>query len=278
MRLLFLGDVVGKAGRKVVLDELPGLVARWRLEAVVVNGENAAGGFGITEVLCQELIDAGADVVTLGNHAWDQKEALVFIERQPRLVRPANYPSGTAGRGATLVDLRNGARLLAINVMGRVFMDAMDDPFVTLDRELEACPLGVATDAILIDVHAETTSEKQAIAHFCDGRASLVVGTHTHVPTADHRLLPGGTAYCTDAGMCGDYDSIIGMDKGEPMQRFLRKINTGRFEPASGPATLTGVAVEVGANGLARGIWPVRIGGLLARAAPPWDEPTPDRP
>ena len=278
MRLLFLGDVVGKAGRKVVLDELPGLVARWRLGAVVVNGENAAGGFGITEVLCQDLIDAGADVVTLGNHAFDQKEALVFIERQPRLVRPANYPAGTAGRGASRGELRAGARLVAINVMGRVFMDAMDDPFAALDRELEACPLGIATDAILIDVHAETTSEKQAIGHFCDGRASLVVGTHTHVPTSDHRVLPGGTAFCSDAGMCGDYDSIIGMDKGEPMQRFLRKINTGRFEPANGPATLCGVAVEIGTDGLARGVWPVRLGGPLARAVPPWDEQATDRP
>lgn len=270
MRLLFLGDVLGRSGRQIISSELPNLVSTWKLDAVVINGENSAGGFGITEAICDEMLDAGADVITLGNHAFDQREALVFIERQPRLVRPANYPRGTPGRGAALVELRNGARLLAINVMGRVFMDPMDDPFATLDRELEACPLGLATDVVVIDVHAETTSEKQAIGHFCDGRASLVVGTHTHVPTADHRILPQGTAYQSDVGMTGDYDSIIGMDKAEPMQRFLRKIGSGRFEPALGAATLCGLAVEINARGLADAVYPVRMGGALSRQVPPW--------
>ena len=271
MRLLFLGDVVGRSGREAVLDRLPGLRRRWRLDGVVINGENAAGGFGITETICTELIDAGADVVTLGNHAFDQKEALVFIARQPRLIRPINYPPGTPGRGATLVDIGGGTRLLVINVMGRLFMDPLDDPFAALDRELDACRLGEAADAIVIDVHAETTSEKQAIGHHCDGRASLIVGTHTHVPTADHRVLAGGTAYVTDVGMCGDYESIIGMHRGEPMQRFLRKIGTQRFEPATGPATLSGVAVELTATGRARAIHPVRLGGALSETVPPWE-------
>jgi metallophosphoesterase (TIGR00282 family) len=266
MRLLFLGDVVGRAGRKVVVDRLPGLVDTHRFDFVVVNGENAAGGFGITEEIAQDLIDAGADVITLGNHAWDQREALVFIERQPKLLRPVNYPHGTPGRGANLYVARNGARVLVMNVMGRIYMDPLDDPFVAVERELAACPLREQADAVVIDVHAEATSEKQAMAHFVDGRASLVVGTHTHVPTADHQILAGGTAYQSDAGMCGDYDSVIGMEKDEPINRFTTKIGRARFEPAGGEATLCGVAVEIDErSGLARSVQPVRLGGRLAQ-------------
>src|SRR5262249_52851386 len=211
MRLLFLGDVVGRSGRTVVAEQLPGLRQAWRLDAVVTNAENAAGGFGLTEAIYEEILAAGSDAVTLGNHAFDQRDALVFIERAPRLVRPANYPAGTPGRGAALVETAKGQRLLVVQVMGRVFMDAMDDPFAALDRELAACPLGRSADAILVDVHAEATSEKQALGHFADGRVSLLVGTHTHVPTSDFRILPGGTAFQSDAGMCGDYDSVLGM-------------------------------------------------------------------
>ncbi len=269
MRLLFIGDIVGRAGRAVALEHVPYLRREWRLDCVVVNGENAAGGFGLNETICQDLIDAGADCVTLGNHAWDQREALVFIERQPRLLRPLNYPPGTPGRGANVFETAAGARVLVMNVMGRVFMDPLDDPFAGVERELSACPLGGACDAAIVDVHAETTSEKMAMGHFCDGRASLVVGTHTHVPTADAQVLPGGTGYLTDAGMCGDYDSVIGMEKAEPLRRFTRRISQGRFEPAAGPATLCGVAVETDdASGLATKIAPVRLGGRLAEARP----------
>jgi metallophosphoesterase (TIGR00282 family) len=269
MRLLFVGDVVGRAGRQAIADHLPRLIADYRLDFVVVNGENAAGGFGITEDICQDFLDAGADVVTLGNHAWDQREALVFIERQPRLVRPANYPAGTPGRGATVGIARNGARVLVANVLGRVFMDALDDPFLALDRELAACPLGEQADAVVVDIHAEATSEKQAIGHYVDGRASLVVGTHTHVPTADHQILAGGTAYQSDAGMTGDYDSVLGMDKEEPVGRFLRKIPASRFQPASGVPTLCGLAVELSdRSGLAERLSPVRVGGRLSEARP----------
>jgi metallophosphoesterase (TIGR00282 family) len=269
MRLLFIGDIVGRAGREILLERLPQLRRDWNLDFVVVNGENAAGGFGITEAICTEILDAGADCVTLGNHAWDQKEALVFIEREPRLIRPLNYPAGTPGRGANMFEAKNGARVLVMNALGRVFMDAMDDPFAAVERELNACPLGMACDAVIVDMHCETTSEKYAMGHFCDGRASLVVGTHTHVPTADAQILPGGTAYQTDAGMTGDYDSVIGMDKTEPLNRFLRKIPQQRFEPALGPATLCGVAVETDdATGLARFLSPVRLGGRLAQVVP----------
>ena len=271
MRILFVGDVVGRSGRTAVSDHLPGLIRDWALDLVVVNGENAAGGFGITEAIYQELVDAGADAITLGNHSWDQREALVFIERAPRLVRPANYPQGTPGRGAALVETKTGARALVVNVLGRVFMTPFDDPFAAVGRELGACPLREAADAVVVDVHCEASSEKQALGFFCDGRASLVVGTHTHVPTADHQILPGGTAYMTDAGMTGDYDSVIGMQKDEPLRRFQSGIPSARFEPAGGEATLSGVAVETDdATGLAAKVAPVRIGGRLSPAKPPF--------
>jgi 2',3'-cyclic-nucleotide 2'-phosphodiesterase len=269
MRMLFIGDIVGRSGRTAVLDRLPGLRRDWSLDVVVINGENAAGGFGITEAIYNELIDAGADAITLGNHAWDQKEALVFIERAPKLVRPINYPAGTPGRGAILIESRNGARVLVLNALGRVFMDALDDPFAAIERELSACALKRTVDAIVIDFHCEATSEKQAMGHICDGRASLVAGTHTHAPTADHQILPGGTAFMSDVGMTGDYDSVIGMIKDEPIKRFVRKIPTARFEPALGPATLCAVAVEIDdATGLASRIGAVRLGGRLEEARP----------
>jgi metallophosphoesterase (TIGR00282 family) len=269
VRILFVGDVVGRTGRSIVVDRLPRLIRDWKLDFVAVNGENAAGGFGITEALYQVLLDAGADAITLGNHAWDQKEALVFIARAPRLIRPLNYPSGTPGRGAALMEARNGARVLVVNAMGRIFMDPLDDPFAAVERELEACPLKTGADAIIVDIHCEATSEKQSMGHFLDGRASLVVGTHTHAPTADHQILPGGTAFISDVGMTGDYDSVIGMAKHEPLGRFLRRIPAAKFEPATGPATLCAVAVETDdATGLANRIAAVRLGGRLEEARP----------
>ena len=269
MRILFIGDIVGRSGRTVLLQRLPGLIRDWKLDFVAINGENAAGGFGITEAIYQEFVDAGADVVTGGNHSWDQKEALVFIERAPKLVRPINFPAGTPGRGVALIEARNGARVLVVNAMGRIFMDPLDDPFAAVERELAACPLKQSADAIVVDIHAEATSEKQAMGHFCDGRASLVVGTHTHAPTADHQILPHGTAFVSDVGMTGDYNSVIGMDKEEPLMRFLRKISGARFEPAMGAATLCGLAVETDdATGLAQRIAAVRLGGRLEEAQP----------
>src|SRR5436189_1179841 len=269
MRILFIGDVVGRSGRAIVLQHLPQLRRDWKLDFVALNGENAAGGFGTTETIYQDLIDAGADAITGGNHSWDQKEALVFIERAPRLLPPINYPAGTPGRGAALIDAKNGARVLVVNAMGRIFMDPLDDPFAAVERELAACPLKQTADAIIIDIHGEATSEKQAMGHFCDGRASLVVGTHTHVPTADHQILPRGTAFVSDVGMTGDYDSIIGMDKGEPLIRFLRRIPGARFEPALGEATLCALAVETDdGSGLARRVAAVRLGGRLEEARP----------
>jgi hypothetical protein len=269
MRILFIGDIVGRSGRAVLLERLPALVRDWKLDFVAVNGENAAGGFGITEAIYNDLIDAGADAITLGNHAWDQREALVFIERAPRLIRPLNYPPGTPGRGAAMIEAKNGARVLVINAMGRIFLEPLDDPFAAIERELAACALGRDADAIIIDMHAEATSEKQAMGYFADGRASLVVGTHTHAPTADQRILPGGTAFISDVGMTGDYESVIGMNKDEPLARFLRRIAQGKFEAASGPATLCAIAVETDdGSGLARRVAAVRLGGKLEEAHP----------
>src|SRR5262249_24020619 len=267
MRLLFVGDVVGRSGRAIVSERLPRLVADWKLDLVVINGENAAGGFGITEAIYQDMIDAGADAITPGTPAWDQREALVFIERAPRLIRPANYPPGTPGRCTSVSTAKNGARVLIINAMGRVFMDPLDDPFAAVERELQACPLGSGADAGIIDIHAEATSEKQAMGFYADGRASLVVGPHTPAPPPHHPTLPGGPPFVSDVGMTGDYNSIIGMAKEEPLGRFVRRIPSGKFEPAMGPASLCAIAVETDdATGLATRVAAVRFGGRLEEA------------
>lgn len=270
MRLLFLGDMVGRSGRNAVWDRLPGLVSDYRLDFVIVNGENAAGGFGITEEIFRETLTAGADVVTTGNHVWDQREALDFAPREDRFLRPANFPAGTPGRGSGVYTARNGARVFVANIMGRVFMHPeLDDPFQVGERELAACPLGEQADAVVVDFHAEATSEKMCFAHFVDGRASLVVGTHTHCPTGDHQILNGGTAYLSDAGMCGDYDSSLGMDKEEPLNRFLSKVPRGRFEAAAGPATICGVGVDISdRTGLAERVAPLRLGPRLEETVP----------
>ncbi|HJR57524.1 MAG TPA: TIGR00282 family metallophosphoesterase [Rhizomicrobium sp.] len=268
MNLLFIGDIVGKPGRDVVVAELPRLRETLKLDCVIANGENAAGGFGLTRAIADEFFGIGVDVITTGNHWADQREIYGVIEAEDRILRPVNYPLGTPGRGANLYSLPGGGSILVVNVMGRVFMDALDDPFAAVERELSACPLGEGADAILVDVHAEATSEKMAMGHFCDGRASLVVGTHTHAPTADAQILPGGTAFQSDAGACADYDSVIGMDKQEPLRRFTTKMPGSRYAPATGPATLCAVFVQTDARGLASRIEPVRVGGRLLPALP----------
>jgi len=268
MNILFLGDIIGKPGRDVVYAELPRLRDALKLDLVIANGENAAHGFGLTRAIAEEFFGIGIDVISTGNHWADQKEILTYMEGEDRVIRPVNYPKGTPGRGATLVTTASGASVLVVNVMGRVFMDALDDPFAAVDRELNACPLGEGADAIIVDIHAEATSEKMAMGHFCDGRASLIVGTHQHIPTADAQILPGGTAFQADAGACADYDSVIGMDKAEPLQRFTRKLSSQRYSPATGPATLCGVFVQTGAKGLASRIDPVRVGGRLKQSIP----------
>ena len=270
MKLLFLGDVMGRAGRTAVAERLPALRAEWRLDFVVVNGENASGGMGLTPEHARALLAAGADVLTLGDHAFDQKEMLQFIEAEPRVIRPLNFAKGAPGRGHRVYDAPGGRKVLVAQVLGQVFMKRpFDDPFSAVDTVLRAHPRGGLVQASLVDMHAEATSEKMAMGHFCDGRASVVVGTHTHVPTADVVIHANGTAYRTDAGMCGDYDSIIGMQKDEPMRRFITGMGRDRFTPALGEATLSGLYVETeDRTGRATRAVPVRIGGRLPEARP----------
>jgi 2',3'-cyclic-nucleotide 2'-phosphodiesterase len=268
MRILFIGDIVGRPGREVVAAELPRLKDLLAPDIIIANGENAAGGFGLTRALADELFAQGIDCLTTGNHWADQKEILGFIGDDDRILRPRNFPAGVPGKGAGVYQTRRGERVLVVNLQGRVFMDALDDPFAAIEAELNACPLGEGADAVLIDIHAEATSEKMALGHFCDGRASAVIGTHSHIPTADAQVFPGGTAYLSDAGACCDYDSVIGMEKYEPVQRFLKKMHGCRFTPAMGPATLCGAYIETDAKGFATRIDPVRVGGRLQQALP----------
>lgn len=269
MRVLFLGDVVGKAGRKAVTDLLPGLKQDHAIDVAIVNGENTSHGFGLIERHCNEFYAAGADVVTLGNHAWDQRETLTYIDSHPRLIRPMNYPPGTPGRGLVAFETDKGATVVVAQLMGRLFMDPLDDPFAVIDGELSMYGLGQDAAAIIVEIHAEATSEKMAMAHHLDGRVSMVVGCHTHVPTADAQVLPGGTAYQTDLGMCGDYDSVIGMKKESATARFVSKLPTERLEPAGDEATVCGALCDIDdTSGLATRVQPLRVGGRLAGFIP----------
>ena len=272
MRLAFFGDVVGRPGRQAVVDYLPDVRRDLDLDFVIVNAENAAGGFGVTARIAEEFFAAGADCLTLGDHAWDQREALTYIEREGRLLRPVNYPeaANTPGKGANLFTLDDGRRVGVIQALGTVFMKlTLDNPFAAADKALDSLPLGTVADAVIVDIHCEATSEKMAMGHFCDGRASLVVGSHTHVPTADHQILPSGTAFLTDAGMCGDYDSVIGMRKEISIERFVTQLPGSRYQPAEGEGTLCGVFVQTDdATGLAVRIEPIRMGGRLSEAMP----------
>ena len=270
MRILFLGDVVGRSGRDAVVAALPGLRVGLRTDLVVVNGENASHGFGLGPDMADAMLGAGADVITLGNHSWDRRELIPYIAQQPRVIRPVNYPPGTPGAGFHLVQLADGRRALVLNAMGRLFMDpGLDSPFRATAELLARYKLGASVQAIVADFHAEATSETMAFGHSFDGSVSLVVGTHTHVPTADHTILPGGTAYQTDAGMCGDYDSVIGMNKVTSGARFWSVMPGERMAPAEGEATLCGVFVVTDdRTGLATAVQPLRQGGRLSQILP----------
>jgi len=270
MKILFLGDVMGRSGRAAITTHLPRLRAEWKLDFVVVNGENATSGMGLSGDHANILLDAGADVVTLGDHAFDQKDMLTFIEKEQRVIRPMNFSKTAPGVGARVFNAPGGRKVLVAQVLGQVFMKRpFDDPFSALDAVLRQYPMGGQVAASLIDIHCEATSEKMATGHFCDGRASIVVGTHTHVPTGDAMILPGGTAYMTDAGMCGDYNSVIGMEKAEPMRRFITGMPKARFTPAADEATLSGLYVETdNLTGKAVKVAMVRHGGRLSQTGP----------
>lgn len=271
MKILFLGDVMGRAGRAAVTERLPRLRDDWRLDFVVVNGENASNGMGLSAAHARLLLEAGADCVTLGDHAFDQKDMMQFIQSEPRIIRPLNFAQGNVpGKGARVFEARGGRKVLVAQALGQVFMKRpFSDPFSAVDAVLKSHPRGGLVQASIIDIHCEATSEKMGMGHFCDGRASLVVGTHTHVPTADTQILSGGTAFQADAGMCGDYNSVIGMDKEEPMRRFVTGMVKARFTPAAGEATLAGVYIETDdRTGKATRVEMVRQGGLLPQSGP----------
>ncbi|MHA1558327.1 MAG: TIGR00282 family metallophosphoesterase [Alphaproteobacteria bacterium] len=263
MRILFCGDVVGRSGREVLKKHIKPLRERLRLDCVIANGENAAHGFGITENICKELYEIGVDVITTGNHVWDQQSVISYISNNKFLLKPINYPKETPGQGFTIFKTQTHKSILVINVMGRLFIDSLDDPFKCVNEVLKQYPLKSTVDAIVIDIHAEATSEKMAMGHFCDGRVSLVIGTHTHVPTIDHRILEKGTAYQSDVGMCGCYDSVVGMEKSAALERFLKRMPK-KLEPAAGEGTLCAVYLEIcDETGLSKKIEPIRLGGVI---------------
>ncbi|MDE3061140.1 MAG: TIGR00282 family metallophosphoesterase [Pseudomonadota bacterium] len=254
MHILFLGDVVGRSGRDAVVKHLPKLRREWNLDFVVVDGDNSAGGFGSTPQTVKEFFSAGADVVTGGDHIWDQKEIVPYLAGEKRLLRPQNFPDRAPGTGHGIFTAGNGKKVMVIHLLGQVFhKEHTNCPFATADKLLESVRMGGNVAAIIVDFHAEATSEKTAMGQYLDGRVSIVVGSHTHIPTADARILPKGTAYQTDAGMCGDYNSVIGFDPAGPLERFLTKIPKARMEPAAGEGTLCGLLVETDdVAGLAR--------------------------
>ncbi|WP_424942260.1 TIGR00282 family metallophosphoesterase [Aliiroseovarius crassostreae] len=270
MKILFLGDIMGRAGRRAVTERLAKLRAAWKLDFVVANGENATSGHGLSGGHAKTLFDAGVDVITLGDHAFDQRDMLTFCEQDKRIIRPLNFAKGAPGVGARVFTDARGRKILVAQVLGQVFMKrAFDDPFSAIDLVLNKHRIGGAVQAALVDIHCEATSEKMGMGHWCDGRASVVVGTHTHVPTGDAQILPKGTAFQSDAGMCGDYNSVIGMKKDEPLNRFITGMAKGRFEPAAGEATLSGLYVETDdRTGLATRVQMVREGGRLAQSTP----------
>jgi metallophosphoesterase (TIGR00282 family) len=266
MKILFLGDIVGRSGRDAVCAWVPRARKEHALDFVVVNGENAAAGFGITPTIVAEFFKAGIDVITTGNHVWDQQEIIPFIAQEKRLLRPYNYPEGTPGEGAYLCKNARGQSLLVLHLQCQLFMhEQLACPFATADAVLKSHTLGGNVQAVLVDIHGEATSEKMALGHYLDGRVSCVIGTHTHVPTNDAHILRKGTAYQTDAGMCGDYDSVIGMEKAAPIRRFVSKITKGqKLTAASGEATICGAILETDdKTGLATSIEAVKVGGIL---------------
>ena len=257
MKVLFIGDIVGSPGRQIVADRLADIVQSLQVDLVIANGENSASGFGITPRLAEELFAAGVEVITGGNHIWDRKEILEYIPQHPRLLRPANFPEGNPGSGLYVGEARNGTPYAVLNLQGRVFMAAIDCPFRAADRELARIPPGVRV--IFVDIHAETTSEKEAMGWYLDGRVSAVIGTHTHVATADERILPGGTAFQSDVGMTGPHNGVIGMDKTAVLRRFLDGL-PARFEVASGDVQMNAVLIDVDeATGRARRIERLRF-------------------
>ena len=265
MNILVLGDVVGPSGVKAVTEKLPGLIKEKKIDFVVVNGENAAdGGVGITKKNTEDFFNAGADVITSGNHIWDEKETMQFISKEKRLLRPENSISPAPGEGLGIFSSKNNKKVAVINLMGNIFMKKSEDVFQAAKKFIEKIKLKKDADFIVVDVHGEITSEKMAMGYLFDGKVTVVVGTHTHIPTSDHRIMEKGTAYQTDIGMCGDYDSVIGMNKDNSLKKFFKDPSAKRHFPALGEATISGLMVTADdSTGLAKKVQPIIIGGSL---------------
>lgn len=265
MKILFLGDVVGRSGRSAITNNLPTLIKTNQIDFSIVNAENATSGMGLSVKHAKEILGNGADCITLGDHAFDQKDMLQFIEQEDRILRPLNFSKSAPGKGSKIYADKRGRKILVSQVLGQVFMKRpFDDPFSEIDHVIRKNILGGSVQASFVDIHCEATSEKMALGHFCDGRVSAVIGTHTHVPTSDTMILPKGTAFQSDAGMCGSFDSVIGMDKSEPLRRFVTGMSKERFKPAEGEGTICGAIVETDdKSGLAKSIEMLRVGGCL---------------
>ena len=265
MNILLLGDIVGPSGRKVVAEKLPNLIKKKKLDFIILNGENAADpGVGITKKIFEEFLDLGADVITTGNHVWDQKETIEFIVTEKRLLRPQNLTEGSPGNGFGIFQSKNNKRVAVINLMGNVFMRKSEDVFKEANKFINIVRLKKDADFIIVDMHGEITSEKMAMGHLFDGKATMVVGTHTHVPTADHRIMKKGTAYQTDVGMCGDYDSVIGMNKENSLKKFFKDPSATKHYPALGSGTISGLMVVADdETGLAKKVEPIVLGDYL---------------
>ena len=244
MKILYCGDVVGRPGREAVLKHAPLIKKERQADVLIVNAENAAHGFGLTPSICRDFFEAGVDFITTGNHVFDQREIIPFLDSDKRIIRPLNYPSGTVGRGHGVLELPGGQKILVVQVMGRVFMEALDCPVRSLEHILEPYTLGLNINAGVVDIHAEATSEKISFAHYFDGKVSAVLGTHTHVPTADECILKKGTAYLTDVGMCGDYESVLGFEEETPIARLLKKYPAERLIPSKGKGTFSAVFLQ----------------------------------
>lgn len=254
MRLIYCGDVVGRAGREAVLNNIADIREKYAPDVFIVNVENAAHGFGVTPGICREFLEKGIDALVTGNHVWQQRELIPFLNDCKQIIRPLNYPETLPGRGALEITLANGKKILIVQLLGRLFMEAVDCPVQAVDKLLKSYTLGKNIDAVFVDIHAEATSEKLAMGYYLDGKVSVVAGTHTHVPTADYRLLRQGTAYITDVGMCGDYDSVLGFEIDEPINRLARKYSGGRLTVSKGKGTLYGIIVDIDDTGRALSI------------------------
>lgn len=260
MRIFYCGDVVGRPGREAVLSNISEIRDKYKIDVFIANVENSAHGFGATPAICKDFLGKGVDILVMGNHSFQQRDLVPFLNENKRIIRPINYPPHMSGRGFVEFETLNGKKILIIQVLGRLFMEAIDCPIQKIDEVLKNYTLGKNIDAIFVDIHAEATSEKLAFGHYMDGKVSVVAGTHTHIPTADAHILEHGTAYITDVGMCGDYNSVLGFEKQEPINRLICRCSSGRLNIAKGKGTLWGIFVETDdKTGLAKSIEQIRI-------------------